>query len=133
MLKHIFVVWFVLSCCCVASAKCGNSAILIKGEISGYVGGTTVSVQVAPDPNWEPQPAPTIDAEERFQVTVYFDRTKSEGRVRDNCSRKPESVTVQLRKNGRVLDKTTLGVKKDFVRKNGADYEIRYPITLHAN
>ena len=116
-----------------AAAKCGNSLIAVEGVIVGPNVGVTISLLVSPDPNWTPQPAIPIDAKGRFRATAYFDRTKSEGHSRDNCSRMPATVTVQLRKEDRILDQTVLNISHDFVRKNRIDYEARRPATLHSN
>ena len=112
-------------------AKCGNSAIIIEGVIVGSAVDATVAIQVAPDPNWEPQPPISIDAKGRFRATVYFDRTKSGARS-DTCSRKPDIVTIQLKEAGQVLDQVKINAARDFVRKNRIDYETRSPLTLHA-
>jgi len=45
----------------------------------------------------------------------------------------PATVTVQLRKEDRILDQTVLNISHDFVRKNRIDYEARRPATLHSN
>jgi hypothetical protein len=116
-----------------AAAKCGNSLITVEGVIVGPNAGATISLLVSPDPNWTPQPAITIDAEGRFRATAYFDRTKSEGRRRDNCSRTPSTVTLELRKEDRIVGQTTLNISREFVRKNRIDYELRSLARLHSN
>ena len=65
---------FLLLVCFASSAiwaKCGNSAIVIDGSIPGSVTGSTISVQVVPDPNWDSQPAAIIDANGQFHMTVF--------------------------------------------------------------
>jgi hypothetical protein len=124
---------FLLLVCFASSAiwaKCGNSAIVIDGSIPGSVTGSTISVQVVPDPNWDSQPAAIIDANGQFHMTVYFDRTQPGNRER--CSRKPKTVTVQLNKNGRLVEEVSLQVKRDFTSKDNTDYHLRSPITLRA-
>jgi hypothetical protein len=82
---------FLLLVCFASSAmwaKCGNSAIVIDGSISGSVTGSTISVQVVPDPNWDSQPSAIVDANGQFHMNVYFDRTQPGNRER--CSRKPK-------------------------------------------
>lgn len=87
-------------------------------------------MQVVPDPNWDSQPAAIIDANGQFHMTVYFDRTQPGNRER--CSRKPKTVTVQLNKNGRLVEEVSLQVKRDFTSKDNTDYHLRSPITLRA-
>jgi hypothetical protein len=131
MLKRVFA---LLTACLIPSAilaKCGNSAIVIKGLITGSIDGSTVSVQVVPDPNWEPQPAIVIESNGQFEVSVYFDRTEA-GHVRESCSRKPRTVTVQLRRNGRLIDQVALEITRDFVSEHNTDYKLRSPVTLHS-
>lgn len=114
-------------------AKCGNSFIYIEGAIIGTVADVTVSVQVSPDPNWEPQPAISINKDGKFQAKVYFDRTNSEGRLHDNCSREPNTVTVQTMRDGRLIDQVRLAIKHDFVMKDRFDYQARSPVELRSD
>lgn len=131
MLKHASIV--LLACLMPWSllAKCGNSVITIKGLISGPVAGSTVSAEVVPDPNWNSQPTTVIDTDGQFHMTVYFDRT--EPRRRERCSRKPETVILQLHRNGKLVDQVTLQIKRDFVSKDNTDFSVRAPITLHSH
>ena len=133
MKPYFTVVSLILLAASSVEAKCGNSIIYIDGVITGVMSDTTVSVQVTPDPNWEPQPSIAVKADETFRAMVYFDRTKAEGRIHDNCSRKPDDVTVQLLKNGRTADQVHLTIKHDFVAKGRLDYETREPVKLHSN
>jgi hypothetical protein len=100
------------------------------GSIVGPAnGGLTVKVEVIPDPNWELQPEITIK-EGKFAGDVYFDATKSEGRVRDDCSRVPETVQVVLLKDGHEADRVQLDVSKAFRRDELHNYKLRSSITL---
>jgi hypothetical protein len=45
---------------------------------------------------------------------------------------KAQTVTVQLNKNGRLVDEVSLEVTRDFMSKDNTDYHVRSPITLHA-
>lgn len=132
MFKHVCVALLVSLGSCVVSAKCGNSAIVIDGLITGPIAGSTVSVQVVPDPNWEAQPAVVLDANGQLHVTVYFDRTEP-AHDRERCSRKPRTVTVRLHRNGQLIDQVILQVKSDFISKDNTDYQVRSPITLHSH
>ncbi len=79
--------------------KCAHRTIYIEGSVVGAVTyGLSVKVEVTPDPNWEPQPTISIK-DAKFSGKVYFDATKSEGRVRDDCTRIPDRVEVVLLKN----------------------------------
>lgn len=131
MLKHISNLLLACLVPWAVWAKCGNSAIVIEGLISGPAAGSTVSVQVVPDPNWNSEPAAVVDADGQFHVTVYFDRTQP-GR-RERCTRKPRTVTVQLHRNGQLVDEVTLQIERDFVSKDNTDYGVRSPITLHSH
>ena len=129
MFKQIL---FVLLFCLVPTnvfAKCGNAAIWIQGVISGATAGSTVSVQVVPDSDWNSKPA-TIDANGQFYLTVYFDRT--EAGYWEKCSREPKTVTVQLHRNGQLVDQVPLQFSEDFVRKDGSDFVLRSQITLRS-
>jgi hypothetical protein len=132
VLKYIFTTFLTILIPCGAAAKCGNSAIEINGTISGYEPGSAIIVHVVPDPNWDSQPSPIIDEQGLFRITVYFDRTKGEGRFRDNCSRTPERVSIEVRKSGTLGEQVTLEIKRDFVKTNKTDYRVRFPIALHS-
>lgn len=132
VLKYILTTFLTILLSCGAAAKCGNSAIEINGTISGYEPGSAIIVQVVPDPNWVSQPPPIIDEQGRFRITVYFDRTKAEGRFRHNCSRKPERVSIEVRNSGSVSGQVALEIKRDFVKANKTDYRVRLPIGLHS-
>jgi len=133
MPRCLFLIPLISLVACCLEAKCGNSMIVVEGIVAGSASDVTASLQVNPDPNWSPQPAVLIDADGKFRATVYFDRTKAEGHSRDNCSRKPDSVMIQLRKDNRVVDQVNLKVDRDFVRKSRLDYKTRSPITLHSD
>ena len=119
-------------------AKCGASAIRIEGVISGPAAGSTVSVQVVPDSNyWIPEPATVVDANGRFHGTVYFDRYEPGTWLTnlyswERCSRKPETITVQLHRNGQLVDQVPLQFSEDFVNKDDSRFSLRSPITLHS-
>lgn len=115
-----------------ASAKCGSLIIRIEGRIEGGGGDDLrVVVDVAPDPNWEPQPEIPIKGQ-AFVGEVLFDRTKSEGRVRDACLRVPDSLYVRLLRKGVELSRVRLLIKQDFVTEKGGNYNLRSPIVLHS-
>jgi len=115
-----------------AVGKCVHRIIHVEGQIVGPSSdGLTLRVEVTPDPNWEPQPEIPIK-DGKFAGVVYFDATKSEGRVRDDCSRIRETVVVTLLKDGHELDRIQLEVSKAFRRDELHDYKLRSPIALHA-
>ena len=115
-----------------ASAKCGNLIIRIEGRIEGGRGDDLrVVVDVTPAPNWEPQPEIPIKGQ-AFVGDALFDRTKSEERVRDACSRVPDSLDVRLLRKGLELSRVRLHIKQDFVREKGGNYNLRSPIVLHS-
>ncbi len=112
--------------------KCVHRIIHVEGSIVGPPsGGLTLKVEVIPDPNWEPQPEITIK-DGKFAGDVYFDATKSEGRVRDDCSRVPETLQVVLFKDGHEVDRIRLDVSKAFVRDELRNYKLRSSITLRS-
>ena len=133
MRRQLITILLFLLTASYLEAKCGNSFIYIEGAITGPVADVTVLVQVSPDPNWESQPAISIDKDGKFQAKVYFDRTKSEGRFHENCSREPNTVVVQAMRDGRPIDQVHLAIKHDFVMKDRFDYEARSPVELHSN
>jgi hypothetical protein len=133
MPRCFLVIPLVLLVACSLEAKCGNSMIVVEGVITGSITDATVLVQVTPDANWEPQPVVSIAPSGKFRATVYFDRTRAEGRKRDDCTREPEGVTIQIRKGNRVVDQTNLKIDHDFVKKNRLDYEARLPVALRSN
>jgi hypothetical protein len=140
MLKHILILLVACLVPCDISAKCGNSIIAIDGRVSDPAAGSTVSAQIVPDSNWKSKPA-TVDADGQFHLTVYFDRLET-GTWRawltelykfERCSREPKTVTVQLYRNGQLVDQVALQFGQDFVDKGrNADFNIRSPITLHS-
>jgi len=114
------------------SPKCANKYIYISGRIVGPTDSQfKVGVQTTPDANWEPQPAITLK-EGTFEGKVYFDSTKAEGTTRDDCSRVPEIVKVELSKEGRQIDFVQLDVSKDFVKNKMGDFKLRTPVLLHS-
>jgi len=111
-------------------AKCANRIIHVEGSAVGVSGeGLKVALYVVPEPNWEPQPDIRIE-NGKFAGTVLFDSTKSEGRVRDNCSRAPRSIRVLLFRNDQQIALRQLSVAKDFVKSKNGDYRLRAPIVL---
>src|SRR5215472_1475581 len=125
MLKSVlFVVAVVTFLNFSADAKCGNGAISVDGVIVGPASGARVVLKVSPDPNWEPQPQASIATDGKFTAIVYFDRTQSEGNTRDNCSRQPKEVSVELQRGAQVVDRISLIVRRDFARTNKHDYRL---------
>jgi hypothetical protein len=115
-----------------AVCKCANRTIRLAGVIEGAAAdGIEIAVQVTPDPNWEPQPEILIK-DHKFVATVYFNIAKSEGLVRDNCSRVPETLEVVLLKDSREVDRAKLDVARDLTKDKVGDYKVRSPITLHS-
>ena len=111
--------------------KCRHLIIYVEGSIvSPGTDGLSVKLEVTPDPNWEPQPDIEIK-EGKFAGQVYFDATKKEGRVRDNCSRVPATVEVLLFKDGHEVDRVRLDVSKKFKKNELHDYKLRSPVILH--
>ena len=134
MCRSLALLWVIAgSLCAIPSlCKCVNRIIYIEGSIVGPVSdGLTVEVVVTPDANWEPQPRISVK-DGKFSGEVYFDATKSEGRVRDTCSRVPEEVGVRLLKDGREVSRIRLNVSKGFKRDERHDYRLRSPILLHS-
>jgi len=110
--------------------KCVNRIIYIEGSVLDPIAdGLKVMVEVTPDPNWEPQPDIVIK-EGKFAGKVYFNATKAEGRVRDNCSRVPTTVEVLLLKDGREVNRVRLDVSKEFTKTELHDYKPLSPILL---
>jgi hypothetical protein len=130
MLKYTSAALLACLASWVVSAKCGNSVIVVTGQIIGPTDGSVVSVEVVPDPNWNSQPPAVIDPKGQFRVTVYFDRTKP-GQV-EKCSRKPRTVTLQLHRNGQLVDELTLRLKRDFLSKDNTDYSVRSSVVLRS-
>jgi hypothetical protein len=91
----------------------------------------TISVQISPDSNRARQPEIAVK-DGKFSGTAYFDSTKAEGRVKDNCSRFPETVDVVLSREGQKVDQTQLNISKDYVRDKNGDVKLRSSITLHS-
>jgi hypothetical protein len=114
------------------AGKCVNRVIQLEGVIAGPSGGDlTVSVQVTPESNWEPQPEIVIK-DHKFSATVLFNPVKWEDRLkRNDCSRLPESLEVVLLKDGSNIDVKKLEIARDFVKDKLGDYKLRSPITLH--
>jgi hypothetical protein len=113
-------------------SKCANRLIHLEGRVDGISrNGLRILVQVTPDPNWEPQSEIAIK-DGSFVGTVLFNATKSEGRVRDDCSRVPKKVYVVLLKNDHEVNRVQLDISQDFVKDKLGDYKLRSPIMLHA-
>src|SRR5579862_661684 len=134
MFKRILIVLVV---CLVPGdiwAKCADSAILIDGAILGPAAGSMVSVQILPDPNRHSVSAAVVDTNGKFHVTRYFDRYDGSGwLIADRCDREPKTITVQLYRNGRLLDQVVLEINRDFVSERSIDFRLRSPIILHSN
>lgn len=79
-------------------------------------------------------------ADGQFHVTLYFDRLETgtwrawltELLYYERCSREPRTVTVQLHRNGQLVDQVALQFRQDFVDKGKNDFIVRSPITLHS-
>jgi hypothetical protein len=112
-------------------AKCANLLIHIEGRVDGDSSNSKIVVLVVPDPNWEPQPEISMK-DGTFVDTVLFNVTKSEGRVRDDCSRVPKTVDVVLLKYGHEVNRVRLDISRDFARNKLGDYKLRSPILLHS-
>jgi hypothetical protein len=113
-------------------SKCVHRIIHVEGNIvSPASDRMIVRVEVTPDPNWEPQPEISVKGG-KFAGEVYFDATKSEARVRDNCSRVPERVEVVLLKDRHEIGRVALDVQKAFAKDERHNYLLRSPITLHS-
>ncbi len=111
--------------------KCAKRIIFVDGTVLGPItDDLKVLVEVTPDPNSEVQPEIVIK-DGKFVGKVYFDATKSEGRVRDDCSRVPETVEILLLKNGHEVNRVRIDVSKGFTRNKLHDYTPRSPIILH--
>lgn len=123
---------FVLLFVTPAITKCVNRFIEIKGEIVGKISDDLqLAVEVTPDPNWEPQGKIKIK-NGKFEGTIFFNTTKSEGRTRDNCSRTPDTVEVILLEGETEINRVRLLISKDFVKNKLHDYELRSPIQLQS-
>ena len=133
MYRSVAVIAFAGSLFAIPGAsKCVHRIIRVDGNIVNPGNGSmAVRVEVTPDPNWEPQPEISVEGG-KFVGEVYFDATKSEGRVRDNCSRVPERVEVVLLKDGHEIDRVRLDVPKAFAKDKLHNYKLRLPITFHA-
>jgi hypothetical protein len=114
-------------------AKCGNALIVVEGKVEGTNSAVkeNIVVRVEPDPNWDDQPAVRFEGG-KFEAQVWFDMTKSEGVVRDNCSRRPRTVTVSLIVDGRETETVTLIVRRDFIRVHTDHYKLKSPLVLHS-
>lgn len=133
MLKQILIVLVVCLITGDIWAKCANSAILIEGAILGPGTGSTVSVQVLPDPNSNAEPAAVVDPNGKFHVTRYFDTYEGPGwLVAERCTREPKTITVRLNRNGQLLDQVVLEINRDFVSERNIDFRLRSPIILHS-
>jgi hypothetical protein len=109
-----------------------NHIIRLDGVIDGLaVNGIEIVVHVTPDPNWEPEPEIPIK-DHKFVATVYFNTTKSEGRIWDNCSRVPETVEVVLLKDSREINRAKLNVARDFAKDKMGNYTLLSPITFYS-
>jgi hypothetical protein len=132
MYRAAFLLLMVVLLSRTTLSKCANRLIHVEGRVDGISrNGLRILVQVTPDPNWEPQPEIAIK-DGSFVGTVLFNATKSEGRVRDDCSRRPIKVDIVLLKDGHQVNRVPLEISHDFVRNKLGDYELRSPIVLHA-
>jgi DNA-binding NarL/FixJ family response regulator len=112
--------------------KCANQLIHIEGSVHGASSKEfRISVDVTPDPNWEPQVEIPIE-DGMFAGTVLFNSTESEGRVEDDCSRTPKIVQVTLLKDGHEVDRVRLDIARDFVKDKAGEYKLRSPVILHS-
>jgi hypothetical protein len=131
MRKIAFTVIFFFLAVGVSLSKCANRVIHVEGSLDGgSTDGYGIVLQVTPDPNREPQPEIAIK-DGRFSGDAVFNGTKSEGNVRDDCSRVPQIVDVVLLKKGQELSRARLEIAKDFVRDKLGDYKLRTPVILH--
>jgi hypothetical protein len=114
-------------------AKCGNALIVVDGKVEGTSSAAKekIVVRVEPDPNWDAQPAVRFEGG-KFEAQVWFDMTKSEGAVRDNCSRMPRTVTVSLIVDERETETVTLIVRRDFIRVHTDLYKLKSPLVLRS-
>lgn len=133
-MRHIhFVAVIIAAFASLSYAKCGNALIVVEGKVEGTSSALkgNIVVRVEPDPNWDDQPAVRFE-DGKFEAQVYFDMTKSEGVVRDNCSRRPRTVTVSLIVDGRETETVSLIVQRDFIRVDTHHYKLKSPLVLHS-
>jgi hypothetical protein len=128
-----FIAVIIAAFASLAYAKCGNTLIVVEGYVEGTNSALqqNIAVRVDPDPNWDDQPAVRFE-DGKLEAKVWFDMTKSEGVVRDNCSRKPRTVTVSLIVDGRETEAVSLIVRRDFIRVDTHHYNLKSPLVLHS-
>jgi len=126
--RMVVLVVIALASSVAGFCKCANRFVYVSGHISGQdIGGVVVGVRTIPDANWELQPEITIN-EGSFKGKLNFDTTKSEGRIRDNCSRNPKIVEILLFRHGQQVDSISRDISKDFTKDASGDYKLRVPI-----
>ena len=133
MLKRILTLVVLCSLPGNVWAKCANSAIWIEGAILGSAAGSTISMQVLPDPNSNAEPATVVDPNGKFHATLYFDSYDGpRWLVAERCTREPKTITVRLNRNGQLLDQVVLEINRDFLSERNIDFRLRSPIILHS-
>jgi hypothetical protein len=112
-----------------ASGKCGPLLFRIKGETKTHSSNQKILVTIAPEPN---RSSPLVLREgDRFYADVYYDPFKSHSNLfGDNCTKRPDSVTVALVENGKEVDKKQLSFSKDFVQDRDGGYVLRKNLRL---
>jgi hypothetical protein len=129
---RIVILIFLLAACLPSYSKCVNRAIRVEGMITGpMTKEERIVIRVIPDPNTSAEPE-TYIKDGRFTGIAYFDSTSKEGRVRDRCSRLPETVEVALVLGDRIVDTALLSVSTDFVADKSGDFRLKRSITLHS-
>ncbi len=104
----------IVGCIFSVHAKCPKKLIIFHGHIEGRVPeNASLELKLSPEPGY-PLPRITLVAD-RFEAKIEFDTFKSSSWFRaDNCSRKPISITLILKSEGREIASKTLQFKDDF-------------------
>ncbi len=126
----VATVIFFSAACGSARAKCREIYISLEGEVKGAVtAGDQIVIEISPDSNTVADPVVLKDG--YFKAKVAFDTTRSGGRFRHDCSRRPANVTTILLSNAKEQDRSTLTIEDNFSRDREGDYSLSTPIVLH--
>lgn len=115
------------------AAKCPWARVVVSGEI---LGGSPEKQQVQVEVSFPEQPErpSVVLADGKFSATLEFSTYKSFNWLTgDNCSRRPQFITVLLLHDGYFADSLQLDFKRDFISEDPYSYKPRSKLTLRVD
>jgi hypothetical protein len=119
-----------------AKAKCAAATITLRGDVPGDArleGKLKLLIEVVSatpgDSRKDVRQEVSFQAT-HFEAKAWFDTFSSIKNEEHECSRQPRLVLLILSEGGKVLDRKTLEIEKEFQRTPAGDYELKKTVQL---